>query len=198
MTLTDEQIKGMNWDKNNNAQKIEVEWHKNETEQIHRENVANAIFKNLLPNDKVLDAGCGSGEVYKYLKPLLEQKNASYMGIDGSMEFLKLSRSKFPDTQFELQNLYGLTLSNDSFDVVYCIDVLQHCNYYEQAIKELLRVTKRVLLIRTWVHGKKEDNLSFDNEFYNNIYSKDKLIKFLKTLSSNVKEKGEGLLVIKK
>ena len=196
--LTSEQSRGMNWDKNNNAQKIEIEWHNSETEQIHRENVANAIFKNLLPNDKVLDAGCGSGEVYKYLKALLENTNISYMGIDGSLDFLKLSRSKFPEVQFELQNLYGLSLLSDSFDVVYCIDVLQHCNYYEQVIKELLRVTKRVLIIRTWLNGKEDDNLNFNDEFYNNIYSKDKLIKFLKTLSSNVKEKGEGLLVIKK
>src|SRR5659263_161465 len=49
----------------------------------------------------VLDAGCGNGEHTH----ILTQNGANVIGCDGSIEMLKIAKSKYPSYKFDLVNL---------------------------------------------------------------------------------------------
>jgi len=200
------------WNNNTTAEKIDKIW-ESDSEQNHRAHIAKTINKYLPENITLLDAGCGSGEVYKHLKPYLDAKNCDYFGIDGSVPFIDICRKRycndFQNTpsdnwidqqkiRFELQNLFGTIFSDKTFDFTICIDVIQHVAYYEAILKELFRITKKKLLFRTWVSND-PDKIVFDDDVNNNIYNEEALINYCKLISAGRVERLEkGLYVISK
>jgi ubiquinone/menaquinone biosynthesis C-methylase UbiE len=204
-------LKDVNWSSNQRINDIDSYW-RDPKEQIHRQNLVNTISKFLSDNIFFLDAGCGSGEVYKYLSPILKKKNITYLGVDGSIPFLDLARQRYKEdttispsddwrtsfkTRFELQNLYALTFPNNTFDITMCIDVVQHCKHYELVIPELMRVTKQKLFLRTWVNAEKEDKLVHGGEMFDNIYSHEKLLSFLQAFGT-VQDLNGGFYLVTK
>jgi len=201
------------WNDSKNIHKIDNNWNSIDQEQTHRVFLAKKINNELKQNDLLLDAGCGSGEVYKRLKEYIEKKNVRYMGVDGSVPFIDLCRNRYKEdinlpninkqweesfkVRFELQNLYNLIFPENTFDITIHIDVVQHCYYYEEVLRNLYYVTKRTLFIRTWVHNG-EDKIVEKLDTYSNIYNKQKFFNFLKTLDSNVSDEGNGIFIIRK
>ena len=95
----------------------------------------NRIIKNININDKILDFGCGSCCYTKYLKDL----GYNITGIDVINE----------GTCFK-PNIYNgkkIPYNDNYFDVVICSFVLHHIPDYKKIIKELIRVTKKFILI---------------------------------------------------
>jgi len=199
------------WNDNEKADGIDKYWGE-DGEQNHRIIISEIINKYIEPGSVVLDAGCGSGEVYKYLKPYLSEKEAFYFGIDGSIPFLNKCRERYNEdciltenkdwlhhkkVRFELQNLFETVFSDNCFDLVICIDVVQHVQYYENILKEIFRITKNKLILRTWVQ--KADVIDFDGEVYNNYYNQSKLFDFCNSLSQGkIKTLESGLYVLSK
>jgi ubiquinone/menaquinone biosynthesis C-methylase UbiE len=68
------------WNKNDYAEGIDKYWEVTNNEQDHRIHLAETINKYLEENTIMLDAGCGSGEVYKRLSNYLKNKNVRYFG----------------------------------------------------------------------------------------------------------------------
>jgi len=182
------------WNSNDKANEIEQCW-ETEQEQQHRQQVARIVNQYLMNENILLDAGCGSGEVYKYLREYLKEKNAYYIGIDGSIPFLDKCRvrysadNSFADVEnwihqnrvrFELQNLEKTVFLDNTFDLAICIDVVQHVQYYESIIKEIFRISKS-LIIRTWL-SKKPDKIDFKGEYYDNIYNEEMFSNFCSKL----------------
>jgi len=200
------------WNDNTTANQIDKIW-ESKSEQQHRAHIAKTIDKYLPENITLLDAGCGSGEVYKHIKPYLDNKNCNYFGIDGSIPFIDLCRKRYyndlqivvSDTwmeqqkvRFELQNLFGTIFSDKTFDFTICIDVIQHVAYYESILKELFRITKKKLLFRTWV-STEPDKIVFEGDVNNNVYNEDALINYCKLISAGKFERLEkGLYIISK
>ncbi|MFQ3619639.1 MAG: bifunctional 2-polyprenyl-6-hydroxyphenol methylase/3-demethylubiquinol 3-O-methyltransferase UbiG [Spirochaetales bacterium] len=90
----------------------------------------------------VLDIGCGGGflteEIAKYgLKPV---------GIDPSSPSLDQARKHAAELQLQIEYLEGvgesLPFRDNSFDIVFCCDVLEHVNDYEKVLDEVTRVLK--------------------------------------------------------
>jgi trans-aconitate methyltransferase len=104
------------------------------------------IFKLLdgLSFESVLDAGCGTGVL---LKQMLERyPHVKFAGSEYSPEGLDLARQRLPQTEF-----YSIDLGNENipkkFDLVTCIDVLEHVNYDLAALKNLHAMTGKYLVL---------------------------------------------------
>lgn len=85
----------------------------------------------------ILDVGCGKG---RYLKNLLEDvPEAKLYGVDLSLEVMKDLPNQVEQKQGSLTNL---PYSNQSFDLVFACESLEHCINLNGAINELERVIK--------------------------------------------------------
>ncbi len=89
-------------------------------------------------NIDICDVGCGKG---RYLKNLIEQyPDNNYFSVDISQNVLRnVSEQVMEKKQGALTNI---PYSDETFDVVYTCEALEHAIDIGSAIKELVRVTK--------------------------------------------------------
>lgn len=90
---------------------------------------------------KNLDIGCGEGTVSRII---LKNFNFSYYGIDSSKYMASASKEFFPTV---LGSLCYLPFKNSSFDLVTCLEVLEHLEKPEAGLREIKRVSKRYSII---------------------------------------------------
>lgn len=91
-----------------------------------------------------LDVGCGTGRYY----PIIAQYGVDYRGVDSSEEMLAAARQRFPAGLFQRGDAYRLGWDDATFDLVVCSDVLVHIPRHMVALRELARVTRKVLFLR--------------------------------------------------
>jgi ubiquinone/menaquinone biosynthesis C-methylase UbiE len=93
---------------------------------------------------RVLDAGCGTGEITSRLAELFPR--ARVLGVDVLDGSLGLARARHghlaPRVTFENRSVFGLGLPDGAFDLTACRHVLQSIPHPEQVLAELLRVTR--------------------------------------------------------
>lgn len=109
----------------------------------------------LSPGDKILDIGCGNGRFFE-----LCQGQVSYFGIDNSEELIKIAqirypKGKYPEANFQLADALQLPFSDNYFDKVYSLAVLQHIpsqEFRQQFLKEVRRVLRPrgLLFLTVW------------------------------------------------
>jgi 2-polyprenyl-3-methyl-5-hydroxy-6-metoxy-1,4-benzoquinol methylase len=121
--------------------------HKN---PIQRFLLAN-FFKNLVKLtqaktvDSILDVGCGEGFTLNRLKENGIGKRLE--GIEYLQAAIDLGRKTYPDVLIKKGTIYNLPYKTDSFDLVLCTEVLEHLEKPQDALKELVRVSKKYLVI---------------------------------------------------
>lgn len=93
---------------------------------------------------KILDAGCGTGEIASRLAELFPR--AQVLGIDIIEEHLELARLRYralaPRLTFERRSIFELGLADGSFDLTVCRHVMHSIPHPHQVVAELARVTK--------------------------------------------------------
>jgi ubiquinone/menaquinone biosynthesis C-methylase UbiE len=93
---------------------------------------------------RVLDAGCGTGEGSRRLA--LELPTATVLGVDILDVHLDRARARAAElgdrVRFEHRSIFDLRLPDASFDLTACRHVLQSVPRAEDAIRELVRVTR--------------------------------------------------------
>jgi 2-polyprenyl-3-methyl-5-hydroxy-6-metoxy-1,4-benzoquinol methylase len=100
--------------------------------------------KRLKPTS-ILDVGAGEGFTLEMLR---ENKVANKLeGIEYMDNALKLAKKLHPNILIKKGNIYELPYKANSFDLVLCTEVLEHLENPEKGLSELLRVTKKYLLI---------------------------------------------------
>ncbi len=89
-------------------------------------------------NQTILDVGTGNGILLKTLsRPFPDNK---YTGIDVLREIDTLS---IPNVHFIIDDIRHTSFESRSFDVIYCLDVLEHIEELYMAVYEIERILKK-------------------------------------------------------
>ncbi|MCB0827893.1 MAG: class I SAM-dependent methyltransferase [Solirubrobacterales bacterium] len=94
--------------------------------------------------ESVLDAGCGEGETLERLAPLMPRVVA---GVDLNPESVEFTRRRIPDGEFSVADIVDLPFPDDSFDLVFCLEVLEHIPNPGPVLAELARVADRDIIV---------------------------------------------------
>lgn len=102
-------------------------------------------FNKFIPcwkNLKVLDVGSGGGFTCEYLC----KQGAHVTGVERSLQSVRVAQKHAIDSGLDINYLHGtgevLPLDSEQFDVVTCLDVLEHVEDVGQVISEIQRVLK--------------------------------------------------------
>jgi SAM-dependent methyltransferase len=119
----------------------------------HIENLVNDFISENVQN--VLEIGCNTG----YSSVYFTQKGFEYTGVDISSESIRIAQETFygsKNCKFHVSKAEKLPFENECFDLIFCRDVLHHCNF-SQALEEIYRVVKKkgkAVLIETTITNK--------------------------------------------
>jgi len=159
--------------------------------------------------ENVLDVGCGICLDYSNLKRL------DYHAVDVTSKFLKEAHRQQPN--IPVVNASGLQLPfrTNSFDSVYCKDLLVHMppNMWKILLAEMFRVARKLVVTLEGKFLREESNVIFEKydvvvngetvklRFYNNGYTFESFSKFaysqgVKSIDGIFKNDGRWQLTI--
>jgi len=144
--------------------------------------VAKFVKKYVKNNYSILDVGCACGQYFRSLNRTIK-KNFTYTGVDPYDIFLDKAKKawrNYKNVSFKKGNIFKLPFKNGEFDIVICNNVLLHIPNLIKPIKELLRVAKRTVIIRTHIHDKSyRIQLVYNNKWwkYTNVKPKNEFDK---------------------
>ncbi|MDB5137973.1 MAG: hypothetical protein JWP37_4576 [Mucilaginibacter sp.] len=114
--------------KNNNT------WHV-EDSPWKAEQVFKIIRRNTIEPKKVVEIGCGAGEILVQLQNLIKDKSVSFEGYDISPDAYELSKQRANEKiKFYKEDL--LAKENAFFDLCLVMDVFEHVDNYIDFIKQ--------------------------------------------------------------
>lgn len=154
----------------------------------HARNLYQHII-DILPTlqfSKVLDVGCGTGEILSAIRKLYP--TVSLNGIDISPEMLKQAECKEIDNvKLYLGDAEHLPFGNEKFNVLICTDSFHHYPKPQKAIDEFYRVLQNdgfLLLADFWkpfpIRQLMNIFIPFSNEGDVKIYSRNEILVFFK------------------
>lgn len=95
--------------------------------------------------DSILDVGCGEGFTLNRLKEKGIGKKLE--GIEYQNAAIELGKKTYPDIKITQGSIYELPYKDNAFDLVLCTEVLEHLDNPQKALKELVRVSNKLLVI---------------------------------------------------
>jgi len=96
--------------------------------------------------ESLLDAGCGEGETIARLGGSLPPR---VVAIDLSDSAVRFTRRRLPAIEVQQHSVDRLPFAGDSFDLVLCLEVLEHLTDPGAALDELRRVGRRDVVVST-------------------------------------------------
>jgi 2-polyprenyl-3-methyl-5-hydroxy-6-metoxy-1,4-benzoquinol methylase len=93
----------------------------------------------------LLDAGCGEGFVADILQTAMP--SVQITGFDVLEDSVRLAALRNPRGTFSLGDIYAIEHPDNSFDVVYCLEVLEHLHEPDRALAELARVARNHVVL---------------------------------------------------
>jgi putative AdoMet-dependent methyltransferase len=117
---------------------------------------------------KVIDIGCGTGNLYGKLK-----NNIEFTGVDQSIEMLLQLKNKYPNVKLRLGNFLDEPFIENQFDIVTSTFAFHHLNLIEKhmAINLLLRYLKNGgtiiiadLMFLNWTERIKQKEYFIEND----------------------------------
>jgi SAM-dependent methyltransferase len=107
-------------------------------------------FVASLPSGRVLDIGCGTGSLTRFLR-------GSVTAVDQSSEMLELARPRAPGVEFVRAEVPPLPFPNGAFDLAFSSHLYSHIDAVAERaefVAEALRVARTlVVLEQTWRRG---------------------------------------------
>ncbi len=119
-------------------------------------------FVNVKKNSKILDAGCGTGNLLKILET--KDRALKLYGVDISKEMLKIARKKLKNTKIKLEAVEKISFKKNYFDYIFSIDAFHHYYNHDLVMRNFYRILKKngYLIIVDFSFG----------IFFNKIFSK--------------------------
>ena len=116
------------------------------------------VVKGLITEDDlIVDVGCGSGHYLRSLDSVISNR-FKYYGFDQTADYIKKATEAFEskaneninrtETKFTVGDIYDLKMDDNSAEIVMCNNVLLHLPSIEKPIKELIRISKKYVVIR--------------------------------------------------
>lgn len=105
---------------------------------------------------KILDVGCASGYLTSQIATFFP--SSDIFGVDSYQEAIKFGTKSYPNIRFKYADAHRLPFNDKVFDLITCIETLEHLENPKGAISEMYRCLKkggRVLI------GQDTDNLLF-------------------------------------
>lgn len=102
---------------------------------------------------RALDIGCGRGFNVQRLSQQYEA-----IGIDLSKENVRLSKERYPEHSFMVMNAEKMKFSNNYFDLVDAMDILEHVDNLQTVVREVQRVMKKGGIFRINVPAEKSEH----------------------------------------
>jgi len=103
------------------------------------------VLDTLDPDASVLEVGCGLGESTKRLASKLGNRRFEAIEYDQRL-VNKLHEIKFPHS-VKHGSIYEIPYESKSFDGVICLEVLEHLENVDLALKELCRVARKKVIV---------------------------------------------------
>lgn len=132
--------------------------------------------------ESVLDAGCGTCSEYDGYRQ--DAPGVTYHGVDSCLDLVRLARQR-GIANVTHADLEALPFDDDFVDVVYVRHVLEHLVSYEAALREVVRVARREVLVNWFLRCSSEpDDLKYDPalDLRHNRYNRAKLERFVRSL----------------
>lgn len=111
------------------------------------------LLEGVQPGQRVLDLGSGAGD----FTALLAQAGADPVGVEVAQAAVDRASARHPDLDFRLAPIDGpLPLEDNSFDVVWASEVIEHIADTARSLSEVRRVLapRGRLLVTTPSHGR--------------------------------------------
>jgi len=146
-----------------------------------RQNIRFRVMSEIgkMQNSKILDVGCGFGDLSLFLKSKYRIK---YLGIDINPKFIEIAKQRNLKTRFQVRDIEKRKF-NEKFDWVFAIGTTNKAGsyeYIENLLSEMLRLAKK---------GVAMDFMSTYVDFKNSgafYVSPEKMFKIAKNLSRRV------------
>jgi cyclopropane fatty-acyl-phospholipid synthase-like methyltransferase len=141
-----------------------------------------ALIDGLAPGDRVLDLGCGAG------RPIAERLAAAglrIVGVDSSIELLRLARRNVPAALLLLADMTEVELANGSFaaivawDSLFHVDRRRHREMYGKFAR-WLRPGGRVLFTSGGTGDEGFTSSMFGEEFFYSSFTPDEVATYLR------------------
>ena len=94
----------------------------------------------------IIDIGCGSGFVIHTIQDAAAA-SVQLHGLDNDEESLTFARKLNPGAFFSKGDIYHLDIADSSYDLVLCLEVLEHLADYRKALSEIKRMSRAYCLI---------------------------------------------------
>ena len=120
---------------------------KNPISRLFLDNFLRTVIDTIKPLGvkSILDVGCGEGFTLSQLKK--ETSFQKLEGVDAVKESITVGKKLHPDLPLKLGDIYDLDYKDNSFDILLCTEVLEHLAKPADALKELIRVSKKYVLV---------------------------------------------------
>jgi SAM-dependent methyltransferase len=94
---------------------------------------------------RIVDLGCGTGHILKTIDRKLSKtkgfcRRFELFGLDFARSAIDRAKKLLPKATFLVEDIYKNSFPSNYFDLVLCIETLEHLHKPEEAILELLRI----------------------------------------------------------
>jgi SAM-dependent methyltransferase len=93
----------------------------------------------------ILDVGCGEGYVCRAMRQ--RGYAGEWTGFDRNESAIEQARQLCPDATWSTADIYELPPADAAYDLALCAEVLEHLERPDQALAELVRVSRRWILV---------------------------------------------------
>lgn len=149
-------------------------------EKVNANNlIENPIMKNLLPdltNKRILDLGCGDGNMDRYF---LEKGAIRVVGVDISKNMIELAKklSKSSRIDYKIMSMEDISEIEDKFDIVYSSLAFHYVKDFDKLINDINKLLKDdgilifsqespLMTAITYTNSEQKNKVEIDNKRY--------------------------------